>query len=272
MIPTSSHLVQLAEAKLETKIEQAQPLTQGDLSETFLITTAEEQTYVIKNGFSPLLEKKMLAILEKHQIHVPQQIYADQHILILEFISETNSFSNESWLNLGDMLTLMHKVRNKDYGWDKDYAFGKVSLNNTPLENWVEFWGEQRLGCYLSHLPPVTAKKIEKLIKHLNDHLPMYPAPSLLHGDLWTGNILNHGNQPYLIDPACYFGHNEVDIAMLNLFGSPSDIFYQSYKLLEPDWQTRLPIYQLFPLIVHYILFGDYYLRMIEHSLQKMKL
>lgn len=265
-------LIDLTEKYLGVIVEQTQPLTQGDLSETLMITTNHKQNYVVKNGFSPVIEGKMLQFMYDHNIKVPKVIFANDSILVLEMIQETNSFSPEIWSNLGKMLTLLHQINHDYYGWSEDYTFGKVELVNTYSINWVEFWGQYRLGQYLSRLPVSVATQIEKLINKLDQFLPAYPKKALLHGDLWTGNIIAHSNQPYLIDPACYFGHHEVDIAMLNLFGSPGDGFYSTYALLEPDWQERLPIYQIFPLMVHYILFGSYYLRKIESILKQFDL
>ncbi len=270
-IYSPSNLISVAEKYLHDEIELAQPLTQGDITETFSVTTKNKKNFVIKNGFSPKKEGRMLKILKEKGINVPKVYVANPQILILELIQETNSFSLEIWDNLGHMLTKLHRVQNDLYGWSYNYAFGKVKVYNTPSSNWVEFWKEHRLAYYLSQLPVDTTKRIENLINKLDQFLPSHPTACLLHGDLWTGNILAHYNKPYLIDPACYFGHNEVDIAMLNLFGNPYEIFYKSYNLLEKDWQNRLPIYQIFPLIIHYILFGNYYLRMINQVLNKLK-
>lgn len=265
-------LVQIAEEQLATKIEKAQPLTQGDLSEAVLITTCDGQNYVIKNRFAPEIEGSMLQYLAQHHIDVPKVIFANTDILIMEAIQETNCLSKEAWQNLALTLSKLHQIHNDTYGWKIDYAFGKVPIINKESHDWVEFWGQNRLAYYLHKLPKDTALQIEKLIKNLDRYIPRNPKISLLHGDLWSGNIITHINRPYLIDPACYFGHNEVDIAMLNIFGSSPDAFYHQYSLLETGWQERTPIYQLFPAIVHYILFGDYYLHMIHGLLNRLKL
>lgn len=267
-----SVLISIAEKYLHEEIELTQSLTQSEISKTLLITTKSKKNYVIKSDAAPENEGEMLKFLASHNINVPNVIFANKQILILEMIKETNSFSPEIWLNLGQMLVKLHNIHRKDYGWTNNYAFGKVKVINTSSENWVKFWGEYRLSYYLPRLPMPTAKKIENLIHKLDQFIPAHPTASLLHGDLWTGNILAHHNCPYLIDPACYFGHNEVDIAMLNLFGNPYEVFYKSYNLLENGWQERMSIYQIFPLIIHYILFGNYYLRMLNQILNKLKL
>ncbi|EUK18528.1 fructosamine kinase family protein [Commensalibacter papalotli (ex Servin-Garciduenas et al. 2014)] len=265
-------LVEIAEKELKKKIEKAQPLTQGDLSETILINTNDGRNYVIKNGFSPVIEGNMLRFLAEHHIDVPEVIFANANILIMEAIQETNCLSKDAWQNLAFTLNKLHQIDHSAYGWKEDYAFGKVKITNQFCNNWVLFWGNNRLACFLDHLPSKIASQLEKLIRNLGHYIPNNPPISLLHGDLWSGNIITHINRPYLIDPACYFGHNEVDIAMLNIFGSPPNAFYNSYSLLEPNWQERLPVYQLFPAMVHYVLFGDYYLQMIQTLLDRLKL
>jgi fructosamine-3-kinase len=111
----------------------------------------------------------------------------------------------------------------------------------------------------LPYVRPDLGRRIAHLADRLHDHLPKYPAPSLLHGDLWGGNVLVTGSRvAALIDPACYHGDREVDVAMLTLFDRPPAPFFESLAL-EPDWERRLPIYRLWPLVVHLRLFGDSY-------------
>jgi fructosamine-3-kinase len=102
------------------------------------------------------------------------------------------------------------------------------------------------------------------------DLLPAAPPPALLHGDLWGGNILvNDGKLAALIDPACYHGDREVDLAMLALFGEPPPSFWESYGELEPGWEERRALYQLFPALVHLRLFGASYGSLVDRLLRR---
>ena len=128
------------------------------------------------------------------------------------------------------------------------------------MKSWPAFWAERRLLPSCPHVPSALARRIEAFAADMANRLPELPAPSLLHGDLWGGNILASGTSvTALIDPACYYGHGEVDIAMLTLFDHPSPAFYDAYGALEPGWNERLIVYQLWPALVHLRLFGGGY-------------
>ena len=127
-------------------------------------------------------------------------------------------------------------------------------------EDWAYFWAERRLRVHLSHLPSALARRVEALAADLPNRLPARPTPALLHGDLWSGNILVTGDRVSgLIDPACYHGHTEVDLAMLG---------YEAYGLLDPGHDERTAIYRLWPALVHLRLFGAGYRPMVERLLQ----
>jgi fructosamine-3-kinase len=107
--------------------------------------------------------------------------------------------------------------------------------------------------------------------ERLPDLLPPSPPPAFLHGDLWSGNILvSEGKLAALVDPACYGGHCEVDLAMLTLFDTPPDEFWDAYGALDPGWEDRRSLYQLFPALVHLRLFGATYETMVERLLAQI--
>jgi fructosamine-3-kinase len=112
------------------------------------------------------------------------------------------------------------------------------------------------------------ARRVEALAADLHNRLPARPAPALLHGDLWGGNILAAGDRVSgLIDPACYYGHAEVDLAMLGLFDQPGAAFTEAYGAPEPGHDERSAIYRLWPALVHLRLFGPGYRPMVDRLL-----
>ena len=117
-----------------------------------------------------------------------------------------------------------------------------------------------------------TSSKFEQLYNKLDGIFPKEQA-SLLHGDLWSGNFISgEDDTPWLIDPAVYYGHREMDIGMTLLFGGFDQLFYEAYNSsnpLESDWKTRVPLTQLYPLLVHVNLFGESYINQVKSVLNK---
>ena len=165
-----------------------------------------------------------------------------------------------AWADLGRVAARLHSARGASYGWAEDYAFGAVAIPNGWADDWPLFWAERRLLTHCRHIAPAVARRIEALAADLSNRLPARPPAALLHGDLWGGNVLAAGGRvSALIDPACYYGHAEVDIAMLELFDAPPRAFYEAYGALEPGHEARLVIYRLWPALVHLRLFGESY-------------
>lgn len=152
-----------------------------------------------------------------------------------------------------------------------DYRLGIIELDNRQSGNWAAFWIEQRLVAAATVLDRPWRERVERVAGRLAEMLPRAPAPSLLHGDLWTGNILVAGGKlTSLIDPACYYGHSEVDLAMLTMFGSPPPEFWEAYGQPESGAEERHAAYQLFPAIMHLRLFGPTYAAMVERLLKRL--
>lgn len=217
-------------------------------------------------------------------IAVPQ-VYA-QHtgqrhsFLLMEFV-ETALPNAQFWQTFGRQLAAMHRVTQSFYGLDHQNYMGSLPQHNQTKTHFATFFHTQRL------LPQVTMavnKRLlqtqhvalfEKLYHRLPSLLPTEP-PALVHGDLWSGNFLTSALEtPVLIDPAAHFGHREADLAMTYLFGGFNPLFYQSYQQhypLQPHFNQRIAIYNLYPLLVHVNLFGTSYLPPIEATLKKMVL
>lgn len=189
--------------------------------------------------------------------------------LLLEFV-ESNLPSKNFWNVLGNQVAALHKIKNECYGLSRDNYIGSLPQKNERRKSWVDFFIELRLLPQLSRaidsclIDSSASKKFEILFNKLPSLLPV-EEPSLLHGDLWSGNVIaDHHGAPCVIDPAVYFGHREVELAFTNLFGGFGIAFYESYEdafPLTPGFEQRIDLYNLYPLLVHVNLFGGSYWR-----------
>lgn len=244
------------------------PLQGGDLSEVLQIEFADGDRVVAKRGPMVAREARMLGAIADAGVPAPAVLGVSGAVMFLELLEEVRP-TPDHWARFGADLARLHATPGDAYGWAEDYAFGPVTIRNAPLEDWPGFWGTRRLLPFVTEIAPDLGARIERLATRLGDLLPAAPLPGLLHGDLWTGNLLATDAAIHLIDPACCFGHGEVDLAMLHLFGGPGPGFNEAYGRLEPGWEQRLAIYSLFPALVHLRLFGAGYRAMVERFLDE---
>ncbi len=185
----------------------------------------------------------------------------------------------DSAAEAGRQLARMHGCTRETFGWDRDNTIGSTAQPNEPSAHWVSFWREHRLGFQLSlvagqgyggRLCERGARLLE-VLPALLDHAPM---PSLLHGDLWGGNIgYDVAGAPVIFDPAVYFGDREADLAMTELFGGFSQDFYAAYHEawpLPPGYGTRKSLYNLYHILNHLNLFGRGYLNQAEGLIDRL--
>ncbi len=239
----------------------------GSLSEVLLLKLSDGSSAVAKTGTRVATEAEMLRAIAKADAPAPKVLGLGEDVLLLEALPETGA-TTAGWQALGDGLRALHARSGPGYGWPQDYAFGSVTIENGSAPDWPCFWAERRLLPFVDSLPSGLARRIEALAARLDQILPHAPLPCLLHGDLWTGNVLFGPNgSAHLIDPACYFGDPEVDLAMLSLFGRPPPAFDRRYGPLQPGAADRRAAYQLWPALVHLRLFGSSYRGMVEDRL-----
>ncbi|MGG7643621.1 fructosamine kinase family protein [Rhodovulum sp. YNF3179] len=243
-------------------------LAGGALSDVLGLELADGRAVVAKSGPAPRTEAAMLRALRAAGAPAPAVIAADHRVLVMERLPDGGGISAAAWGALGAVLAGMHAATGPRYGWPEDYAFGAVAIPNAATPDWPGFWAERRLRPEIAHLPADLAVRIRRLAARLPGLLPATPRPALLHGDLWTGNILVDGDRiAGLVDPACYYGDPEVDLAMLSLFATPAPAFWARYGAPDAGWPRRRAIYQLWPAIVHMRLFGEGYRGLVERSL-----
>ena len=226
------------------------------------------------NGLKLIAQQNIIKaakVIDKFQIEKYQ-------ILLLEWIEEGER-TEHFWKMFGEQLAALHRVSNDFFGLDEDNYMGSVSQSNKPTSNWIDFFIQQRLQPLIE---PCVAKKLlsakhqlkfERLYQRLPFIFDQQQNPSLLHGDLWSGNFMcNKQSEPILIDTAVYFGHPSVDIGMTTLFGGFHRDFYEAYNyhaLFSSNFQDQCVVCNLYPLLVHLILFGSSYLSQIETILDR---
>lgn len=190
--------------------------------------------------------------------------------LLLEWI-QPGRWTSARMRELGRQLAAVHRVEAETYGLPTDNFIGLLPQPNRPFDDWCAFYREMRLGVQYEmaarrgRIAPGSrrAKAMERLLERLERWLPKRPPASLLHGDLWSGNVLAGADgRNVFLDPAVYAGHREVDVAFSEYFGGFSPEFYDGYAEmypLEPEYRERRPLYQLYYLLVHLNLFGESY-------------
>ncbi len=251
-------------------VTHCSPMSGGDLSSVVRFVCADGREGVAKSGPDVAAEAAMLRAMAATGVRVPQVLALSGDLMLMSLVPGSSGPAG-AWDDLAGQLALLHAAApGQAYGWERDYAFGKVAIANSRSGDWPRFWAENRLLCHVPYLRTPLARRIEALVARIGEHLPASPQPSLLHGDLWGGNVMaEHGRITGLIDPACYYGDREVDAAMLTLFDSPPDRFFDALDL-APGWRDRQPVYRLWPLLVHVRLFGGGYEASAEQALDAL--
>ena len=263
------------------------PLGGGDINRAARLETSVGNLFVKWNrsdrypGMFDKEAKGLNLLNAANVIRIPRVLLsglAGNHaFLCLEFI-ETGSPGNAFWEDFGRSLAKLHKNSKKFFGLDHDNYIGSLPQINKNYPYWIDFFIEQRINFQLELarnsglIDRSVIKAAEHMFGRLNEIIPVEP-PSLLHGDLWSGNFMvSNQGEACLIDPAVYYGHREMDIAMTRLFGGFSAAFYEYYNEeypMEKGWENRLEIFNLYPLLVHVNLFGRAYVSQVSSILRK---
>jgi fructosamine-3-kinase len=217
--------------------------------------------------------QSLRAIAHTNTVRVPEVLHVDDasaeySFLLLEWL-QPGAATTKGWTALGTNLANLHQHRADKFGWSNDNFIGSLPQSNRMNEKWPDFWRAERILPQLEVAPgrfrTRDRERFDKLLEALDDLLWVadQEGASLLHGDLWNGNVhmLDNGAAA-VIDPSSYYGHREVDLAMSKLFGGFTRNFYEAYQRawpLEQGSEQRLLVYQLYYLLVHVNLFGASY-------------
>lgn len=208
-------------------------------------------------------------MLETNTIRVPQPIcwgVTDNSFIVMEWL-EFGRANSQIWAEMGQNLAEMHKTKGAaQFGWEQNNTIGSTPQINTWTADWAEFFSEHRIGYQLKLAKrrggsfPNRDEVVAAVREQLSNRQPL---PSLVHGDLWSGNAAATADgEPVILDPATYWGDREVDIAMTELFGGFPAAFYRGYNQawqLDRGYQQRKTIYNLYHILNHFNLFGGGY-------------
>lgn len=285
--PANKILIPLLSKHLPSKPISLHPIGGGSINDCYRVNLSNETLFCKTNSasaFPGLFQKEVagLALVAKQGIIKTPSVIdcfeeGDTQVLLLEW-TEPGERTETFWKAFGEQLAALHQTANESFGLNEDNYMGSVPQSNRAHHTWTAFFVQERIA-------PMTQLCFDKMLlskSHLHqfqnlqsklDSVFETEKPSLLHGDLWSGNFLcNKAGRPVLIDPAAHFGHRSVDLAMTTLFGGFRPSFYEAYhhhlpfpKNAEEQWA----VCNLYPLLIHLYLFGASYLPPIERTLQR---
>lgn len=259
------------------------PVGGGSINRAFAISDQDHRAYFVKLNDASCLAMFEAEALGLQQIAATQTIRVplpicwgttqDSAYIVLEWL-DLGYGTHRAWAAMGQQLAAMHRVASpQGFGWERNNTIGLTPQINAWMSDWIAFFAEQRISYQLQlaqqrggHFPQA-AQLLAAIPQILAGHQPL---PSLVHGDLWSGNaVVTQLEEPVIVDPAVYFGDREVDLAMTELFGSFPNDFYRAYNQafpLEPGYRQRKLLYNLYHILNHFNLFGGSY----EHQANQM--
>jgi fructosamine-3-kinase len=270
------------ERALSIRVVEACALGGGCIAAVLRVALADGRQVVVKRGHGLALEAWMLRWLRTHTTApVPDVLHADEALLILELLEgDSAGLSSAAEAELGTIVAGLHTIGADAFGFERDTVIGSLPQPNPPSRSWRHFFRDHRLlhmaeeAGSAGRLPTRTRMRIDALAVRLERWIDDDAKPSLIHGDLWGGNILSRKDSiTGLIDPALYYADPEIELAFMTLFGSVGDTFFRSYgerlKLRPGFFEARRDLYNLYPLLVHARLFGGSYVAQVERTLDR---
>jgi len=264
-------------------ITEALPLGGGCIHRSYRLMASDGHGLFLKvNDDVPadLFEREaqgLFALVVDGGPRVPQAHLWGESFLLLEDLSLAAE-QVDYWERLGRELARLHGQIGRRFGFDHDNYLGRTPQPNPWTADGRDFFGRHRLqfqaelALKSGLLEAADARRVETIAERLAELVPDEPA-SLIHGDLWSGNVMaGPRGEPCLIDPACHFGWAEAELGMTDLFGGFPDRFYRAYAEVHPlvaGWRERFPVYNLYHLLNHLNLFGAGYLGPVRSILQQ---
>ncbi len=272
-------------AIIGTRPESIRPLHGGMIGEVYLAELVDKTKLVVKQARGSKaaldIEGYMLRYLREHSpLPVPEVLHTAPELLVMTYIDGGHHFDTRTQRHAAELLAILHTIRGEHFGLERDTLIGSLHQPNSPTASWIDFFRDHRLlymgrvAAESGQLPQKLWSRIEKFASDLARWLDEPDYPSLIHGDVWTTNVLAaHGKITGFIDPAVYYAHPEIELAFITLFSTFGEAFFAHYHSLNPIqpgfMQTRRHIYNLYPLLVHVQLFGGGYVYSVDSTLQR---
>jgi len=278
-------IVEGVEASLGERLLSTRPMGGGCIGEVYRAELANGTTLVAKVDHvgESYLEREayMLRYLkENSDLPVPEVYYSSEALLLMEFMPGGGNLSGAQ-AHAAELLAGLHGISAGAYGHEQDTLIGSLSQPNPWTESWVEFFRERRL-LYLAgvaneagRLPADLRGRVEKLAGRLGEILEEPGRSSLIHGDVWGGNVLAEGDRiTAFLDPAIYHADPEIELAFIALFDTFGEEFFRRYgelREIRPGFfEERRDLYNLYPLLVHVYFFGGHYVSSVEATLRRL--
>ncbi|GAB4522661.1 MAG: fructosamine kinase family protein [Haliangiales bacterium] len=270
----------------------SQPRAGGDINDAYAVELSDGRAVFVKShraaepAMFPCEARGLRWLAEADAIRIPAVLAVSDadaegpYFLALELLTPARRVADYDQ-RLGRGLAALHRSGAPSFGLDEQNFIATLPQDNRPCPTWAEFYATRRLlpqvrlAIDSGRAPATWAAQFDQLAARLDSLVGPPEPPARLHGDLWGGNLhVDSDGAPALIDPAVYGGHREVDLAMLALFGGASQRVYDAYDEaypLDPGWAGRVPLYQLYPLLVHVNLFGLSYGSQVERALARYR-
>ena len=258
------------------------PLGGGCVSAVYEVRLDDGRRLVVKaddsGGGNLPVEAFMLDYLAERGLPAPAVVAVSEGLLVMEYAEGDSLFDAAAESHAAHLLAALHAQTAPAFGFERDTLIGGLRQPNTPAARWLDFFAEQRLSYMAAEaaragrLPATTRARVERLAGRVGDWLVEPARPALIHGDVWTTNVLARaGRVTAFLDPAIYYADPEIELAFIGLFGTFGRAFYEQYHALRPIapgfFEERRELYNLYPLLVHVRLFGGSYVGQVERTL-----